>query len=99
MFVRRAAALLVLTVCTAAAGPVSAQTPLRLTTPQAPVTSGSSPFLGGVPAGTATAEPIKLTVIDAILRALDHNLGVLTAEETLGRARGARWIALAQLLP
>jgi outer membrane protein TolC len=42
---------------------------------------------------------LKLTVIDAILRALDHNLGVLTAEEELGRARGARWKALSQLLP
>ncbi len=42
---------------------------------------------------------MRLTVIDAILRALDHNLGVLTAEEALGRARGTRWMALAQLLP
>jgi outer membrane protein TolC len=52
-----------------------------------------------VPTGTVTSEPVKLTVIDAILRALDHNLGVLTAEEALGRAQGARWIALSQLLP
>jgi outer membrane protein TolC len=52
-----------------------------------------------VPSGTPAAEPIKLTVIEAILRALDHNLGVLTAEEALGRARGARWLALSQLLP
>lgn len=42
---------------------------------------------------------MKLTVIDAMLRALDHNLGVLTAEEAMGRARGARWLALSQLLP
>jgi outer membrane protein TolC len=59
----------------------------------------ANPFLGGVPTGMVSAEPIKLTVIDAILRALDHNLGVLTAEEALGRARGARWIALSQVLP
>jgi outer membrane protein TolC len=59
----------------------------------------SNPFLGGVPNGTVTAEPLKLTILDAIVRALDHNLGVLTAEEALGRARGARWIALSQLLP
>jgi outer membrane protein TolC len=59
----------------------------------------ANPFLGGVPTGAVSAEPIHLTVIDAILRALDHNLGVLTAEEALGRARGARWIALSQVLP
>jgi len=59
----------------------------------------TSPFLGGVPAGVATKEPLKLTIIDAILRALDHNLGVLTAEDALGRAQGARKIALSQLLP
>jgi outer membrane protein TolC len=60
---------------------------------------GTSPFLGGVPTGTVTSEPLKLTAIDAILRALDHNLGVLAAEEALGRARGARWIALSDMLP
>ena len=72
----------------------SASTLLLLATLQT-----TSPFLGGVPAGAATADPLKLTVLDAIARALDHNLGVLTAEESLGRARGARWIALSQLLP
>ncbi len=76
------------------------QAPRPVTTPTAAPPPGSAtPFLGGVPTGTATSEPLKLTVIDAILRALDHNLGVLTAEEALGRARGARWIALSEMLP
>jgi outer membrane protein TolC len=57
------------------------------------------PFLGGVPSGQATSEPISLTIVDAIRRALEHNLGLLTAEEEVGRARGARWIALSDLLP
>ena len=56
-------------------------------------------FLGGVPTGTATGDPITITVIDAIRRALDHNLGVLTADEQLGRISGDRWVALANLLP
>jgi outer membrane protein TolC len=56
-------------------------------------------FQGGVPSGTATTEPVSLNVIDAINRALEHNLGLLTAEEAAGRARGARWLALADLLP
>ena len=71
----------------------------RLTTPTPPPNGLTSPFLGGVPSGTVSTEPLKLTVIDAIMRALDHNLGVLTAEETLGRARGARWNAVSELLP
>ncbi|HZP47810.1 MAG TPA: TolC family protein [Vicinamibacterales bacterium] len=59
----------------------------------------SQTFLGGVPSGTATADTITITVIDAIRRALDHNLGVLTAQEQMGRAEGARWLALSALLP
>lgn len=84
--------------CLSAAAPALAQAPARQTSPP---TAGSptSPFLGGVPSGAATLEPLKLTVVDAILRALDHNLGVLTAEEAVGRARGKRWVALSQLLP
>jgi outer membrane protein TolC len=56
-------------------------------------------FQRGVPSGTATTDPIALNVVDAINRALEHNLGLLAAEEAAGRARGARWIALADLLP
>src|SRR4051812_44085664 len=110
MFVRRALFLLTAMCATssavraqttqspaAAPGPAVASQPLRLSTP--PVSGVSSPFAGGVPSGTATRDPIRITVLDAILRGLDHNLGVLTAEESLGRARGARWIALSQLLP
>jgi outer membrane protein TolC len=73
---------------------------------QAP-TGGSAPtlnpstsiFLGGVPSGTRTANAIPITVVDAIQRALDHNLGVLTAEQEIGRAQGARWRMLSELLP
>lgn len=59
----------------------------------------SSPFLGGVPTGTATAQPIALTILDAIGRGLEHNLGLLNAEENAGRAEGTRWTALSELLP
>src|SRR5690349_3036331 len=53
----------------------------------------------GVPTGTATSDSLALNVVDAINRALEHNLGLLAAEDAAGRARGARWIALADLLP
>jgi outer membrane protein TolC len=59
----------------------------------------SATFLGGVPSGTVTSEPITLTIVDAVRRALDHNLGVLTAEQAIGRAEGVRWRALSELLP
>jgi outer membrane protein TolC len=61
--------------------------------------AASSPFWGGVPTGTATAEPMALTLVDALHRALAHNLGVLSAEDAVDRAGGARWTALADLLP
>jgi outer membrane protein TolC len=70
----------------------SAQT--RLTAP-----TQTSPFLGGVPTGTATSQPIALTILDAISRALEHNLGLLNAEESAARSEGTRWAALADLLP
>ena len=38
-------------------------------------------------------------MVSVITRALDHNLGVLTAEQSLGKAEGARWRALSGLLP
>jgi outer membrane protein TolC len=66
-------------------------------TPQAPLSAGT--FLGGVPFGTATNGVETLTILTAITRALEHNLGVLTAEQNLGRAQGARWRALSELLP
>jgi outer membrane protein TolC len=64
---------------------------------QAPVASG--PFLGGVPSGPASDRFETITVVQAMTRALEHNLGVLTAEQGVGRARGARWRALSELLP
>jgi outer membrane protein TolC len=59
----------------------------------------SSPFIGGVPNGTATPEPVFISIGEAIRRALEQNLGILDAEERVDRARGARWLALSELLP
>ena len=60
----------------------------------------NSPFAGGVPQGQTTAETVQLTVTDIIQRALEHNLAVLTSEETLSHAGGARRRgACAELLP
>lgn len=61
--------------------------------------SAGGPFRGGVPTGTLSATPIALSVGQAIRQALEHNLGVLQAEDAVGRARGSRWLALSALLP
>jgi outer membrane protein TolC len=58
-----------------------------------------SPYLRGVPTGTATAETLALTIADAVQRALEHNLGTLLAEQRVSEAGGARWRALSELLP
>jgi outer membrane protein TolC len=62
--------------------------------------SGStSPFFGSATQGTATDTPINLSVKDAVDRALQFNLGLLLQEEEAKSAHGARWRALAGLLP
>ena len=82
--------LLALALVGLSAGPLAAQetrpTPLN-------------PFFGSVPKGTRTAEPLSLSVKDAIQRALENNLGLLLQEESESAAGGARWRALADLLP
>jgi len=100
---------MLLAIVTAIAVPVSAQ-PETAGPPAAPAapaparTSGPSPsllspYLRGVPSGTATADTIEITALDAVQRALDHNLGALAAEQRVSEAGGARWRALGELLP
>jgi outer membrane protein TolC len=70
-----------------------------------PASSGASaqgaqnPFFGGVPAGSAQPGTVSLSISDAIDRGLKYNLALLLAREDTRDARGARWKALADLLP
>ena len=59
----------------------------------------TSPFMGGVPLGTPTSEPIAISILDAINRALEHNLGLLLSEDGVGRAGGMQKLAMSGLLP
>lgn len=59
----------------------------------------TSPFLGSVPKGGVTSQPVQLSLKDAVQRALENNLGLLLQEQTAEIARGARWRALSELLP
>ncbi len=54
------------------AAPAAAQ--IRRTGPSV---ADTNPLMGGVPTGTLSPEPLRLTAADAIFRALEHNLGVL----------------------
>jgi len=70
----------------ALAAPAAAQTP-------------NNPFYGSAPQGAATAGSLPLSLKDAVERALKYNLGLLLQEESVKEADGARWRALAGLLP
>ena len=79
-----------------------AQSPSSSTTQparSAPLSVPPGSFLGGVPSGTVTDAVQTINIVTAITRALEHNLGVLTAQQSLGKAEGARWRALGDLLP
>jgi outer membrane protein TolC len=81
---------------TQAPPPNVAAQPARAT---APPPLSLNTFLGGVPTGAATTEVLTLTAVDAVSRALQYNLGVLLAEQSVGQAQGARGRMLSELLP
>jgi outer membrane protein TolC len=54
---------------------------------------------GSVPAGEATGDELPLSLDDAVRRGLEHNLARLLSDDAVRSARGARWEALADLLP
>ena len=58
-----------------------------------------SPYLGGVPTGTASPTPLSLSLEDAVTRGLRQNLGGLLSSDTVSGAQGERWRALSALLP
>jgi outer membrane protein TolC len=54
---------------------------------------------GSVATGPVTPEPLKLPLLDAILRGLKYNIGVVNAGEDIRAARAERLLALRELLP
>jgi outer membrane protein TolC len=79
----------------AAGAPALAQAPPSAPPPRQP----AAVFLGSVPVGQPTAEPLRLTILDVINRALENNLGLLLSDDARGRAEGARWKAMGGMLP
>jgi outer membrane protein TolC len=58
-----------------------------------------NPLLGGIPTGKPTGGVMPLSFSEAIKRGLSHNLGTVMSEQSLQATRGARLLALSQLLP
>jgi outer membrane protein TolC len=58
-----------------------------------------NPLLGGIPTGKSTGGVLPLALSDVLKRGLDYNLGTLLGEQSLRATRGARMLALSQLLP
>ena len=58
-----------------------------------------TPYLGGVPTGTASSTPLPLSLEDAVARGLRQNLGGLLSSDAVSGAQGERWQALSALLP
>lgn len=58
-----------------------------------------NPYLGAVPAGTASPTPLSLSLEDAVARGLRQNLGRLLSSDAISGARGQQWRALSALLP
>src|SRR5580700_6796444 len=56
-------------------------------------------YLGSVPTGTATDKVVSLSLSEALRRALDYNLGVVSVTEGARQARAQRLAFLSQLLP
>jgi len=69
------------------------------TPPGANLQGPQGPLFGGVPTGTATADPLPLSLSDAIDRALRRNLALVLAEQGVRSARGARQEAVGDVMP
>jgi outer membrane protein TolC len=58
-----------------------------------------SPNLGSVPSAPASNEVLRLTLSEAVSRAVRYNLGAIESDENTRVARGQRLLALSSLLP
>ncbi|HEX8924328.1 MAG TPA: TolC family protein [Terriglobales bacterium] len=63
------------------------------------LSGGQNPLLGSVPQGQVSAEPVKLTILDALDRGLKYNLGIILTQQGTNTAAADRLRALSNLLP
>lgn len=72
---------------------------LALTAPAGLCAQAANPYLGSVPVGQASSEPLALSLDEAITRGLHNNLGVILSSQQMAAARGQRLGQLQALLP
>jgi outer membrane protein TolC len=58
-----------------------------------------TPYLGGVPSGTASPAALSLSLEEAVSRGLRQNLGGLLSADAVSGRLGERWQTLSALLP
>ncbi len=75
----------------------SAAPPTQSTAPS--FTRSQTPLFGSVPSGKATTGVMPLSALEAIDRGLKYNLSLIFSEQATTAARGARYRALADVLP
>ncbi len=64
-----------------------------------PAVAQNTGVMGSVPSGPASAEVLRLTLLDAINMAVRFNLGAIESVENVQITRGQRLVALSNLLP
>src|SRR6478735_4110281 len=69
------------------------------TTPSSLAGQQQNPFLGSVPTGTVSSDPIQLALSDAITRGLRYNLGVIENQASFRQAQAQRLRALSAMVP
>src|ERR1700722_16415403 len=69
------------------------------TTPSSLAGQQQNPFLGSVPTGSVSNEPVQLSLADAITRGLRYNLGVIENQTSLRQAPAQRLRALSAMVP
>lgn len=79
--------------------PMNANTPAAAAAMPTALTQSQNPLFGSVASGKATPEVLPLSTLDAIDRGLKYNLSLLLSEQATTAARGARYRALADVLP
>jgi outer membrane protein TolC len=67
--------------------------------PAAAAAQNNSPYQGSVATGQASAQPLSLTLEDAVQRALRTNLGIILSGTQTAAARGQQLAQLQALLP
>src|SRR5215469_11853033 len=63
------------------------------------INRNTDPFAGSIPQGTVSAEPIDLSLTDALDRGLKYNLGLYLTDQATAEARAARLRSLSEIVP